>query len=57
MLVLTNQEIEKILKMDECMAILEDMYRDLGNGKALFMPRVDNILPSDYADAYYGPIF
>jgi ornithine cyclodeaminase/alanine dehydrogenase-like protein (mu-crystallin family) len=54
MLVLTNQEIERILRMDECMPILEEMYRDLGEGKALFMPRVDNLLPCSHEGAYYG---
>ena len=53
-LILTNQEIEQVLKMDECMSILEEMYRDFAQGKALFMPRVDNILPCNHEGAYYG---
>ncbi len=54
MLILTNQEIEQVLKMDECMSILEQMYRDVGQGKTLFMPRADNILPCNQEGAYYG---
>lgn len=54
MLVLSNEDVEKILAMDECMAILEDLYNDLYHEKALFMPRIDNILPCRQEGGYYA---
>jgi ornithine cyclodeaminase/alanine dehydrogenase-like protein (mu-crystallin family) len=54
MWVFTNEDVEKMITMRECMAVLEELYRDLGNGQALFMPRVDNIMPCSHEDAYYG---
>ena len=54
MLVISNEEVDRILTMPACLAVLEELYRDFGRNKALFMPRVDNILPCGYEDAYYG---
>jgi ornithine cyclodeaminase/alanine dehydrogenase-like protein (mu-crystallin family) len=54
MLVLTNDEVARLLSMEECMAALEPMYRDYANGRALLSPRVDNIAPSARRDAYYA---
>jgi len=54
MLVLSNEEIDRILTMPACMAVLEELYEDFGQDKALFMPRVDNLLPCGYEGAYYG---
>lgn len=54
MLVLSNDEIARLLTMEECMAALEPMYRDYANDRALLSPRVDNIAPTALADAYYG---
>ena len=34
MLILSNDDIEKILPVGECLDVLEDAYRDLGNGMA-----------------------
>lgn len=54
MLVLTNEEIEQLLSMQECLAVLEEMYRDLAAGEALALPRVDNIVPCSYEGGYYA---
>ena len=54
MLVLTNDEVARLLSMEECMAALEPMYRDYANGRALASPRVDNIAPSSHPGGYYG---
>jgi ornithine cyclodeaminase/alanine dehydrogenase-like protein (mu-crystallin family) len=54
MLILSNEEIDRILTMPACMAVLEELYEDFGRDKALFMPRVDNILACGYEGAYYG---
>jgi alanine dehydrogenase len=54
MRVLSNEDVEKILTMKECMDVLEEMYLDLAQGQALFLPRVDNILPTSHENAYYA---
>ncbi len=54
MLVLSNEEIARLLSMEECMAALEPMYRDYANARALLSPRVDNISPTSHPGAYYG---
>ena len=54
MLVLSNEEIARLLTMEECMAALEPMYRDYANGAALLSPRVDNIAPTSHPGGYYG---
>ena len=43
-----------MITMPSCMEILEEMYRDLAKDAALFMPRVDNLMPTSAKDAYYG---
>lgn len=54
MLVMSNEEIEKLITMEECIAALEEAYRDLAEGKALNSPRVDNLAPCGHQGAYYG---
>ena len=41
MLILTNEDVEQILDMSECVATLEAAYRDLGNRDAAEIPRQD----------------
>jgi len=52
MLLLNNEEIEKILPVDACLGILEDSYRDLGNRKAATVPRYDVLSPNT-GDQFY----
>src|SRR5438105_3236689 len=54
MLVLSNEEIAKLLSIEECMAALEPMYRDVAEDRVLFSPRVDNIAPNPHPEAYYA---
>src|SRR5690348_5669809 len=54
MLVLSNEEIARLLTIEDCMAALEPMYRDYAKGAALRSPRVDNIAPSPHPGAYYA---
>jgi ornithine cyclodeaminase/alanine dehydrogenase-like protein (mu-crystallin family) len=54
MLVLTNEEVARLLSIEDCMAALEPMYRDYANGEALLSPRVDNIAPAAHPGGYYG---
>ena len=54
MLVLTNDDVARLLGIDDCMAALEPMYRDYANGQTLLSPRVDNIAPTAHPGGYYG---
>jgi ornithine cyclodeaminase/alanine dehydrogenase-like protein (mu-crystallin family) len=54
MLVLSNDEVARLLTIEGCMAALEPMYRDYANGQALLSPRVDNIAPATHPGGYYG---
>jgi ornithine cyclodeaminase/alanine dehydrogenase-like protein (mu-crystallin family) len=54
MLVLSNEDVERLLPMPDCIAALEPMYADYANGKTLLSPRVDNIAPTGLAGAYYA---
>ena len=54
MLVLSNEEIARLLTIEECMAALEPMYRDVAEERALFSPRVDNIAPNSHPEGYYA---
>ena len=54
MLVLSNDEIGRIFGVEDCMAALEPMYRDLAEERALMSPRVDNIAPTAHPGGYYA---
>ena len=54
MLVLTNDDIARLLPMADCIAALEPMYADYARGQALLSPRVDNIAPTAHEGAYYA---
>ncbi|MBI2305278.1 MAG: ornithine cyclodeaminase family protein [Chloroflexi bacterium] len=53
-LILNNEEIEKVLTMDTCLQVLEDMYRELGTDRAINIPRSDLIVPSDHPDRVHA---
>jgi alanine dehydrogenase len=53
-LVLSNETIDGLISMQECLEALEPMYRDLGKEQALLSPRVDNISPNAHPGAYYA---
>jgi alanine dehydrogenase len=52
MLILTNEEIEKILPVGACIDVLEEAYRDLGNGMAATVPRYDVFSPTKANEFY-----
>ncbi len=52
MLVLSNEDVEKILPVSACLEVLEEAYRDLGNSAAATVPRYDVFSPLG-ADAFY----
>jgi ornithine cyclodeaminase/alanine dehydrogenase-like protein (mu-crystallin family) len=54
LLVLDNADVERLLGIDDCIAALEPMYRDLAQGRALLAPRVDNVAPTELEGGYYA---
>src|SRR3569832_7230 len=54
MLVLSNDDVARLLSMPECIAALEDMYRDFARVLALLSSRVDYIAPNATEGAYYA---
>ncbi len=56
-LVVSNEDLERVLPMDDALAVLEDLYRDYGEGRAVSGPRVDVVAASSTPDgqrAHYG---
>lgn len=53
MLILSNEDIEKILPVGACLDVLEEAYRDLGNGMAATVPRYDVFSPTKSANEFY----
>ena len=53
MLLINNQEVEKLFTMKDCLAALEDGYDDLLKGDAVYRPRLDLWMPCDRPDGYY----
>ncbi len=52
MLILSNEDIEKILPVGACLDVLEEAYRDLGKGEAATVPRYDVFSPTA-PDSFY----
>jgi alanine dehydrogenase len=52
MLILSNEDIEKILPVGTCLEVLEEAYRDLGNGMAATVPRYDVFSPTKPGEFY-----
>lgn len=45
-LILSNEEIADLLPMSECLAWMEDAYRELGGDRAISRPRTDMVAPA-----------
>jgi ornithine cyclodeaminase/alanine dehydrogenase-like protein (mu-crystallin family) len=45
MILLTNEDVEPLLKMPDCIDAIEAAFADLGNGDAVDIPRQDAIVP------------
>ncbi len=54
MLLVTNDDIETFLSMPECVATLEEAYRDFGNGDAVDIPRQDMLVSNDRQGAVHA---
>lgn len=53
-LILSNEEIGQILSMDLCLEVLENLYREYGQGKTVDIPRCDAVVRSESSDTVYG---
>ncbi|MGH7824504.1 MAG: ornithine cyclodeaminase family protein [Candidatus Binatia bacterium] len=53
-LVLSNEEIETVFTLEECFNVLEPALTDLGDGKAVNMPRQDLLVPGPLEGSYHG---
>jgi len=54
MLVLSNEDVARVLTMQACIGALEAAYADLAAGRALVSTRVDNLAPNALPGAYYA---
>lgn len=54
MLILTNEDVEQILHMPECVATLEEAYRDFGNRDAAEIPRQDVLVDNRRPEAVHA---
>jgi ornithine cyclodeaminase/alanine dehydrogenase-like protein (mu-crystallin family) len=54
-LILSNDDVEKLLTMPDCIAALEDAYKELAAGRGITRQRSDCIAPTGYGpEAVYG---
>lgn len=54
MLLVKNEDIEAMLDMSECVAKLEEAYRDFGNQDAVDIPRQDMLVPNKREGAVHA---
>ncbi len=53
-LILSNDDVSKVLTVPDCMDALEEAYRDLHSGAAITRRRSDCLTPTTREDAIYG---
>jgi ornithine cyclodeaminase/alanine dehydrogenase-like protein (mu-crystallin family) len=53
MLILTNEEVESILTMEDCIEVLEHAFAELGHGRAIATNRYDLSVPAKLPSAAY----
>src|SRR5882762_1542733 len=53
-LILSNDDVEKLLTMPECIAVMEEAYVELAEGRGVNRTRSDCITPTSRPDAIYG---
>jgi alanine dehydrogenase len=53
-LILSNDDVEKLLTMPECIDVLEQAYVELAEGRGVTRTRSDCITPTSRPDAVYG---
>lgn len=53
-LILSNDDIDRLLGMSECIDILEDAYRELEAGRGVVRARTDSLAPTAMDEAVYA---
>jgi ornithine cyclodeaminase/alanine dehydrogenase-like protein (mu-crystallin family) len=53
-LILSNDDVQQLLTMRECIDVLEDVYAELSNGRGVNRRRSDCLVPSGQDDALYS---
>ena len=53
-LILSNDDVEKLLTMGECIAVMEEAYVELADGRGVSRTRSDCFTPTARADALYS---
>ena len=48
MLLISNEEVDQLLTMKDCLEVLEMAYQDLARGDATYRPRIDVYAPTDH---------
>lgn len=52
-LLLNNEEVEKALKVEDCLRVLEQAYKDLSHAKAINRPRTHTFTPTSRQGTYH----
>src|SRR5581483_5604455 len=50
---LTNEQVAELLTMHDCLEAVEEAFRELGEGQAVYRPRSDMVVPHDPPSSYY----
>lgn len=53
-LILSNKDVEQLLTMPECIAVLEESYVELAEGRGLSRTRSDCLVPTGRDDAHFS---
>lgn len=53
MLLINNDDVFKLLTMQDCIRVQEDAFRKIPTGGAIHRPRIDMYMPTDQDDSYY----
>jgi ornithine cyclodeaminase/alanine dehydrogenase-like protein (mu-crystallin family) len=53
MLLISNEDVRAILRVEDCMRAQEAAFADLPSGRAIQRPRIDVYAPAERSDAYY----
>jgi alanine dehydrogenase len=52
--ILSNQDVDELLTMGDCIAALEDAYNELAQGRGVNRRRSDSLVPGKDPDTFYG---
>ncbi|EDM47916.1 ornithine cyclodeaminase family protein [Marinobacter algicola] len=53
MLLINNDDVFKLLTMQDCIRVQEEAFRKIPTGGAIHRPRIDMYMPTDQDDSYY----